>query len=326
MTHSVAIIGLGGIGMQYDFNLPDTAYVYSHARAFFQHPGFELVGAIDPDASVREKFTDRFGVPAYPTVAELYLHSSPDVIVVASPTTTHIPIIDELLLLKKPKAILCEKPIAYSAEQAEKVIVKCKEHGVRLFVNYIRRADPAVIEVKRRLDEGLISFPFKAVVWYSKGLIHNGSHFLDLMTFWFGSVKSLKIIDAGRAIGNSDSEPDFIAKFDYGSAVFCAATEENFSHYTIEVIAANGRLRYEQGGKIIWQMSQAHPLLNNYRQLTDSPEVIQDDMNRYQYRVADQLIHALNGDVHHLCEGVEGASNIRLLESMVQGKELHRGT
>lgn len=318
MIHSVAIVGLGGIGMLYDFKLPEAEYVQSHVRAFFLHPDFEIVGVVDIKAKLRDQFSGKYKVAAFSSVDELGLQCSPDVVVVASPTNTHRAVIEQVLQHCKPDLILCEKPLAYSTEHAQAIVQQCHEQGVQLFVNYIRRADPGVMEVKARLTSGQIASPFKAVVWYSKGLLHNGSHFLDLMTFWFGPVKAMAIINSGRDVGEQDGEPDFRVEFEMGEAIFCSSKEENFSHYTIEVVAQNGRLRYEQGGVIEWQAAGPHPTLDNYRQLQAEAETIANYMSHYQYLVADQLSLALRKSTHTLCTGDSGLMNIQTLVALLK--------
>lgn len=316
MVKSVALIGLGGIGMLYDLKLPNS--VLSHARAFSKHPDFKLIGAVDPEEALREKFSENYNALAFSTIVELLVHYSPDVVVVASPTHTHLTIIDELLQHFKPQLILCEKPLAYCADDAQAIVKLCHVNGVKLFVNYMRRADPGVIDVKRRLLSGDIALPFKAIIWYSKGLLHNGSHFLDLMIFWFGPVQSMKLIATGRSLVEQDAEPDFLVEFEHGTVIFCSANEENFSHYTVEVVANNGRLRYEQGGAVNWQVAVKHPILDNYRQLQSTTEIINNDMSRYQYHVADQLSNVLSGQPHTLCAGDVGAAAIKCLETLLK--------
>ncbi|MFJ3044285.1 Gfo/Idh/MocA family protein [Herbaspirillum chlorophenolicum] len=320
MAYSVALIGLGGIGMGYDLKLPAQDHVLSHARALALHPDFEIAGAVDPAPELRETFSHAYGAMACASAAELLQHAKVDVCIVASPTTTHLAVIEEILHHATPQLILCEKPLAYGEGEAQRIVDLCRAHGVALFVNYVRRADPGVMEVRERIVRGDIAAPFKAVVWYSKGLLHNGSHFLDLMTFWFGPVAGWSIVAPGERCGEQDAEPDFRLEFSGGSAIFCAAKEENFSHYTVEVVAANGRLRYEQAGTIQWQAAGPHPTLENYRRLEAQGAAIADDMNRYQYRVADQVSRALQGKPHSLCEGAAGAANIRLLHALLNAR------
>lgn len=323
MPYTVLLIGLGNIGMLYDIKLPPAEHVLSHARAFMLHPNFNLVGAVDPAPKLRELFSKIYKIPAVSTLSELFLEASPDVVVIASPTATHLSVIKEVLQLCSPKQILCEKPLAYSSEDAQAIVDQCRKQGVQLFVNYIRRADPGVMAIKTRIKMGQICVPFKAVIWYSKGLLHNGSHFLDLMTYWFGSAKAANIVDRGRRINEHDAEPDCLIRFEAGTAIFCSTKEENFSHYTIEIIATNGRLRYEQGGVMEWQASCPHPTLDHYFQLQPTAEVIENDMKRYQYNVADQLSRALNEEAHSLCTGAIGAMSIKLLESLINQRVEH---
>lgn len=325
MNHSVALIGLGAIGMLYDLKLPESEYVLCHARAFSQHPDFKLIGSVEPEAMLRKKFSEIYKAPTFSNLLALVTRFSPDVVVVASTTNTHLTIIDELLRYCKPQLILCEKPLAYSADEAQAIVELCHLKEVELFVNYIRRADPGVIEVKSRLMSGQIASPFKAIVWYSKGLLHNGSHFLDLMNFWFGPVKETSLIDPGRNLGDQDAEPDFWMNFENCSTIFCSAKEENFSHYTIEVVASNGRLRYEQSGVINWQSVSKHPTLDHYRQLKASSEVIENDMSRYQYRIVEQLSKALKGLAHTLCAGEEGAIAVQWLEKLLKERAKNLG-
>lgn len=318
MNYSVLIIGLGNIGMLYDVNLNEVNYAYSHSRAFSQHPSFTLIAAVDPSSFLRDKFSEIYHVIAYADISLIPEIIQPDVVVVATPTETHISIIYEIIMRYSPKVILCEKPLCYDSLQAKDVIQKCHEKGIQLFINYIRRADPGIIEVRNLLTSGQISKPIKAVVWYSKGLLHNGAHFVDLLKFWLGPVLSEKVICPGmKLLIDADAEPDFILHFETGTAIFCAANEENFSHYTIELVAKNGRLRYEKDGQIIWQPAVLHPTLPNYMQLQASSYAIKNDAQRYQYYVAEQIVSVLNEDVNTLCTGDIEINNIELLQKLI---------
>jgi predicted dehydrogenase len=320
MSYTVAIVGLGNIGMLYDEQLPPDYFVLSHARSIQLHPDFQLVGAVDPDPVLRKRLAQSYDVTADSCVAHLLTRAAPDVVVVASPTSTHGAVIYEVLAHCRPLAILCEKPVANDRDTAQAIVDACSDRQVPLYINFIRRGDPGIREIKTWLDSGRIAMPFKAVVWYSKGLLHNGSHFADLLTFWFGPIRGAKKIDPGRSCGKGDAEPDIQFVFDHGSAIFCAAREENYSHYTVEVVAANGRLRYEQGGVIEWQAAGPHLTLVGYQQLQLESEIVGNDMNRYQYQVAEQLSRALRGAAHTLCTGACAVETQAWLEELINDR------
>ena len=193
----------------------------------------------------------------------------------------------------------------------------CAGSNCQLFVNYMRIADAATAEVKRRLEDGTIVRPEKAVVWYSKGLFNNGSHLLNLLQYWLGDVTDFKVIRVGRLWEGRDPEPDVAVSFaDGGLAYLLAAREENFSHYTIELVAPNGRLYYGRGGEDVrWQRTIPDPTCDGYTILNPAAEIIANDLVRAQWHVADQLAEALNGRPARLSTGKDA---LRTLETLAE--------
>ena len=174
--------------------------------------------------------------------------------------------------------------------------------------------------MKARLDNGVITTPLKGVSWYSKGLFNNGSHFVDLLTFWLGPIKSFKITRPGRKWAGVDPEPDFSVNFSRGEIYFIAADEDNYSHYSIELIAPSGRLRYERGGEYIsWQSAVKNPHLQGYTSLCVEEEVIPNNLLQIQGCVANQLAMIMNGQPGKICSGEEA---LQLLECLSQLKEI----
>ena len=313
---SAVLVGLGQIGMGYDHHLPEDTHVLSHVRALRRHPMFRLLAAVDLNPDLRQKFSVDTDLPAYNRVADLPAQVRADVVVVASPTATHPDVLDDVLTRMRPRAILCEKPLASVLAESEAMVEACRQAGVPLFVNFIRRADPAVREVQARIEDGRIAGPLKAVVWYSKGMLHNGSHFVDLMTCWLGPIRDGRIIAPGQRVGDNDADADFLLEHERGAALFCAVREECFSHYTVEIVAASGRLRYERGGEILWQGVEADAQIPGYRRLARAAQPIANDMDRYQLYVMTELARALRGDGHSLCFGEEALISQGWLERL----------
>lgn len=322
MTRSCLIVGLGQIGLGYDLEVDPGKAIYTHARAFALHPAFELSGAVDPFLSKRILFERHYQKPSFPEL-EAALHSArADVVVIASPTAMHQEVLEKVLLHAKPDAILCEKPLAYDPLAAHRMVEACDNAGVQLFVNYMRRADPGVIEVKRRIESGAITLPVKGTAWYSKGFLHNGSHFFNLLEFWLGPFVRARILDKGRTCSDQDSEPDVQVEFEHGSVILLAAWEEAFSHYTIELMSPSGRLRYEQGGEYItWHPPHADPGFSGYKTLQAVPILIDNDMSRYQWHVADQLANALDGKPYSLCTGRQALTTLEAMHQIVNQKQ-----
>ena len=47
MSKTCLIIGLGQIGMGYDYKLVNKSVIYTHAHAIEKHPKFNLIGGVD---------------------------------------------------------------------------------------------------------------------------------------------------------------------------------------------------------------------------------------------------------------------------------------
>jgi predicted dehydrogenase len=318
MSEKCLIIGLGQIGMAYDLNIDTSKAVYSHARAFSLHHAFKLCGGGDPSATQRAIFEGHYGQPAYTDIESAMTSEMPSVVVIALPTKLHGAAINTVLLHSTPKVILCEKPLAYDLVEARKMVEACENAGVKLFVNYMRRADIGAIEVKKRIEEGDIALPIKGVAWYSKGFLHNGSHFFNLLEFWLGSFVNAKVLDSVRLWENQDPELDVQVEFERGKVVFQAAWEEAFSHSSIELLSPSGRLRYEQSGELIaWQSTQLDPNFSGYKILQNVPEIIETGMSRYQYHVACQVADALANKPHSLCTGQQALATLEAMHQII---------
>lgn len=318
MSVGVLIVGLGQIGMGYDLGLDPAKYVYSHARAFSQHPDFHLVAAVDPAPHQRQTFVQTYQCPVYTDIETALGQHQPGLVVIATPTQLHKETLQKVLNQSQPRVVLCEKPLSYDAEEGRFMVQACAEKGVSLYVNYMRRSAPGVIEVKRLLDSGEIGVPVKGVAWYSKGFLHNGSHFFNLLEYWLGPMQSATVINRGRLWDQIDSEPDVHVKFENGEVVFLAAWEEAFSHYTVELLSRSGRLRCEQGCEIIqWQPAVTNAVLNGYQMLSMQPQTIESGMSRYQWHVVDQLAHSMKEERSELCGGREALVTLGSMKDIV---------
>jgi predicted dehydrogenase len=313
---TVLVIGLGQIGMGYDIDRDPELYVFSHARAFDLHPGFTLVGGVDPDKALRRAFRSSYGVDAYETAAAALANEAPELVVIAVPTPLHGLILDIVLQFPSVKTIVCEKPLSYDLNEARHMASACENQGVQLVVNYMRRSDPAVIEVRRRLVSGSICGPIKGVVWYGRGLIHNGSHFFNLLEYWLGDMIDYHVVGLGLTLENGDADVDVSIRFERGKVLFLSTDDRDFAHYELELMAYNGRLRYELAGhRVVWQQVEQSGLFENSREVSDMPEVIESGMRIFQYNVASQVEALMAGQPCHLSLG---SSAERALEALIK--------
>jgi UDP-N-acetylglucosamine 3-dehydrogenase len=128
-----AVLGLGMIGRH-------------HARLLQASPEVDFTGAVDPGG-------DRFGAVHDPAKVFASIDELPDVdfAIVAVPTEGHL---DAVRALSSRGAhLLVEKPLASTTAEAQELIGVVRDAGVRAAVGHVERFNPALLELRRRLDE-----------------------------------------------------------------------------------------------------------------------------------------------------------------------------
>lgn len=318
--YRVLIVGLGRIGMGYDYDKDPAQFVLTHARAFQQHQAYRLVGGVDSAPDRHRLFEERFHCRAFVDVESALSALDVDVVVIAVPTSEHASVAERVLSLARPRALLCEKPLTANVEAARRLVEACRARQCAVFVNYMRRSDVTTADIRSRLDAGLIEGPLRGVVWYSKGLYNSASHFVNLCQHLLGAVKDAGVLKLGGPIAaGPDPEPDFHVGFERGEVAFLASRTRGYFHNTVEWVAANGRLRYEAGGAAaFWEPTGSDGLFAGYTVLSPRAERLPADFQRIQWHVADQLAVCLAGGKGHVCRGDEALSTLEVL-SRIEG-------
>lgn len=322
MSIGIVLAGLGQIGMGYDRALDPARFVTTHARAFSQHPEFHLEAGVDSNPDLRQEFEATYGCVSYPDIESACAAHAADVAVVALPTEFHAEALERILRCAQWRAVLCEKPLAYGVEDAKHMVRSCADNNVSLFVNYMRRSDPGVMEVKRRINAGLIQSPMKGRVWYTKGWLHNGSHFFNLLEYWLGPLMEFKVLKKQCLEDENFSDLDVWVAFERGEITFLAASADAFSHFEIELFSPSGRLWYgSETDHVNWQSMEPNERFKNYTSLSGDVEEISMTRERYQLQVVDQLALSLNGQAAQLCTGADALKTLismhKVLESTI---------
>lgn len=311
-SKSVLIIGLGNISVGYD--LIDDFSVLTHARAFSEDLRFKLVGGVDLSPRKRARFEKIYQLPSFHEINTAVSTLKPNLIVVATPTDSHLATIISIFESGTPEAILCEKPLSYKLNEAISIVELCETKECRLYVNFFRRVEPGIDKVRRRIKDGRIASPIKGVVWYSKGVANSGSHFIDILQNMFGKVSEIQLINVGRYFEKVDPEPDFQLNFEKGKVIFLASSSENFFFNEFKIVTPNGILRYEMGGsKIYWQGITNDVLFETYKTPDRQLKNLSGDFSRIQKYVAQALFQELSGDKTELCTGREALETQKIL-------------
>ena len=138
----VGLIGLGMMGR-------------NHLRVLGERPGVRLAAVADPLAAALAAATENSGAQGYLEPLAMLGEAELDAVVIASPTTTHLPL--ALSAIDRGIAVLVEKPLAATPDEADQIVIASAGSGVPVQVGHVERFNPAVLELGRLLDAGWLS-------------------------------------------------------------------------------------------------------------------------------------------------------------------------
>lgn len=166
-----------------------------HADIWLNTEGATVVAIAEKDPKRRAEFASNYGLNhSYETYDELVESSEVDVIDICLPNFLHGDV--ALAALEAGKSVICEKPIATTMEQAERVAESVRRSGSRFFYAEDWLFAPALVRARSIIEEGAIG-----EVLYCRGKeVHNGSHSPFAQTIEFcggGSVIHLAVHSIG---------------------------------------------------------------------------------------------------------------------------------
>ena len=115
--------------------------------------GVSVVAIADRSREGAEARAAEFGISrVYTDASALFADSEVDAVIIATPVSTHTPLVIEALAAKKH--VLCEKPPAMSAAEIETMIEARNASGMVLLFGFVRRYDPRIRALRERYLAG----------------------------------------------------------------------------------------------------------------------------------------------------------------------------
>lgn len=112
----------------------------------------ELVAACDVEESAAKAFGGEFGVWVTTDLHELLARDEIDAVLIATPPFLHAQ--QTVAAAQAGKHVFCEKPMALTVEDCDRMIEACKANGVNLMVGQVLRYFPIHAKVKELVESG----------------------------------------------------------------------------------------------------------------------------------------------------------------------------
>lgn len=192
---------------------------------------YELVAAADPSVDARRAVEERFPhVPVFADFKQMLAECRADVVCVATPAPSHAPIAREVML-KRPKGLLLEKPLACEVATAEALLRDLRSAGYPVVVPHGMLVLPAAQEVKKRIRRGDIGRIQSVEVQNAVDLLNAGIH-------WIAYLLDVFAGDAPTVVH---------AEFESGDHIINDGVQVESRGLTVIELRSGSRVRLESG-------------------------------------------------------------------------------
>lgn len=333
-----AIIGSGHIGKR-------------HAEMVRRHPEAELVAMCDIlPADVTGAAA--FGVPCFNSVNEMFAAGLEiDVVNVCSPNGLHAE--HALIALENFKHVVCEKPMALTKADCEKIIFKALQAHKNVFCVMQNRYSPPSQWLKKVVEERLLGEIFMVQLtcywnrddrYYKKGnwkgtadldggtLFTQFSHFIDIMYWVFGDIKDIQAkFDDFTHKHNTAFEDSGFVNFRFnnggmGCINYSTAVWDTNMESSITVVGSKGSLKI--GGQYMNEVEYCH--IENYKMPQLDPVSPANDYGAYKgsaanhHFIIENVIDTLKGRTSITTNALEGLKVVEIIERIYALRKLNK--
>src|SRR5579859_7587316 len=164
-----------------------------HARAWQDVPGrpVQIAALADTHPDARREFGDFFEVPVekrYADYREMLDKEHLDFVDVCSWHGMHAEMVIAAAA-RRPKAIICQKPMALSLGDADKMMIACRRNDVKLVIAYQRPHHATWLKARELIASGAIGDVIQ--ISLSDGtLLNTNSHNIQLALFLTGNPRA----------------------------------------------------------------------------------------------------------------------------------------
>ena len=197
----IAVVGVGSISAV-------------HLGGYLKNPNVEVYSFCDIDEKRLQEKGEKYGVTRLYTDVQTMLDELPeiDAVSVCTWNNGHAPC--TIAALNAGKHVLCEKPMAMNAKQAEEMIAAAKKNGKKLMIGFVRRFGNDAAVVKDFIENGSVGDIYYAKATYLRRngnpggwfgdkarsgggpLIDLGVHVIDLTRYLMGNPKPVSVYGA----------------------------------------------------------------------------------------------------------------------------------
>jgi len=309
----------------------------NHLAALEQHAGeVEIVAVCDTDPVALEKAIVRTGASGFRSQAEMLSNSSPDIVVIATPSGLHPE--QAIAAANAGCHVMTEKPMATRWRDGIEMVRACDQAGVSLFVVKQNRCNDTLQLLKRAFEQERFGRIYSVAInvfwtrpqeyydsakwrgtWEFDGgaFMNQASHYIDLLDWLVGPVDSVMAYTATLA-RNIQVEDSGVASIRWrngalGTVNVTMLTYPRNLEGSITIIGEKGTVRV--GGVAVnkiehWEFAEPHSDDERIREASYQTTSVYGFGHPRYY---ENVITTLRGDTEAATDGREGLKSLEIL-------------
>jgi predicted dehydrogenase len=290
----------------------------------------DIVAIASRDLDRARAAADRLGIPkAYGSYEELL--ADPEIDAIYNPLPNHLHVPWSIRALEAGKHVLCEKPIALTAAEAQKLLDAARERPqLKVMEAFMYRHHPQWQRARQLVADGRIGELRTIQSFFSYhnpdpanirniakfgggGLLDIGCYTISLSRFIFGA-------EPRRACGIMEYDPRFktdrltsgVLDFGRGTSTFTCATQLT-PYQRVNIFGTEGRVEIE----IPFNAPSDRPCRMWHQHGSEIHEIILDVCNQYTIQ-GDLFSQAVLDDTPVPTPLEDAVANMRVIEALVQ--------
>lgn len=301
--------------------------------AIRKHPSGAVRSIVSADLERATSFAQQKGIPnAYDSVAEMLADPEITAVYISTTNDRHLP--DALAAIKAGKHVLCEKPLALEASEAQTLVDMASNKGVVLATNHHLRNMDSHRAIKRLIDQGAVGkvnsirlfhageLPESLKTWrlHDKAAgagviyditVHNG----DLLRFYLGANPTkISAIAATSGSGPRHIEDSVMSIWEFPGDILVQCHDSFVVGYGPRGVEVHGSAGTILGIDVMSQAPGGSVILRT----KEGDEVIPLEMNvTYERGVAD-FIAAIQNRGKPSSSGEDGVWSLKLARAVAQ--------
>ena len=173
-----------------------------HLPEYRDRPDVQIIGLFDLNHERAETLAKEYGAKAYASYEALISDPAVDAVSICAANTVHADM--SVAALKAGKHVLCEKPMATTLHDCERMVRAARKSGKTLMIGHNQRLAPAHAKARELIENGAIG----RVITFSTAFRHGGPETWSVdpgaNTWFFDKAKSAMGVLADLGVHKTD--------------------------------------------------------------------------------------------------------------------------